>query len=96
MVPGDAATAVALIFTELYANALEHGGGDVRVALGQRAGEIELIVSDSGPGLPADFDPASSLGLKIATALAVDQLHGRLAIEDGRPGVVARLTWGAG
>ena len=96
VVPGDAATAVALIFTELYANALEHGGGDVRVALGQRAGEIELIVSDSGPGLPADFDPASSLGLKIATALAVDQLHGRLAIEDGRPGVVARLTWGVG
>ncbi len=94
-VPGDTATAVALIFSELYANALEHGGGDVRVHLDRDpAGRVELVVADAGPGLPADFDPDRSLGLKIARALATDQLHGTLILEDGDPGVRARLAWG--
>ena len=94
-VPGDTATAVALIFSELYANAHEHGGGDVRVAL-RRDGElIELVVADAGPGLPAEFDPEQSLGLKIARALAADQLRGELVLEDASPGVRARLTWSA-
>jgi len=94
-VPGDTATAVALIFSELYANALEHGGGDVSVRLEQRDGTVALTVADAGPGLPADFDPECSLGLKIARALAADQLHGELDLEDAAPGVRARLTWNA-
>lgn len=92
-VPGDTATAVALIFSELFANAHEHGGGDVRVALHEEAGTIELIVADAGPGLPTGFAPEQSLGLKIARALAADQLRGELVLEDGSPGVRARLTW---
>jgi two-component sensor histidine kinase len=92
-VPGDTATAVALIFSELYANAHEHGGGDVRVALRQTGELIELTVADTGPGLASDFDPEQSLGLKIARALAADQLRGDLVLEDGSPGVRARLTW---
>ena len=94
-VPGDAATAVALIFSELYANALEHGGGDVRVTLRRDGARIELEVADAGPGLPADFDPERSLGLKIARALAADQLRGELVLADAAPGVAARLTWSA-
>ncbi len=93
MVPGDLATAVALIFSELYANALEHGGGHVAVRLRAQDGRIELEVADRGPGLPGDFDPERSLGLKIARALAADQLHGELELADGDPGVVARLRW---
>jgi two-component sensor histidine kinase len=54
---------------------------------------IELVVADTGPGLPAGFTPEQSLGLKIARALAADQLRGELALEDGSPGVRARLTW---
>ncbi len=92
-VPGDTATAVALIFSELYANAHEHGGGDVRVSLGQQGNTIELVVVDRGPGLPDGFDPERSLGLKIALALATDQLRGELLLEDAAPGVRARLTW---
>jgi two-component sensor histidine kinase len=92
-VPGDTATAVALIFSELYANAHEHGGGDVHVSLREEQGLIELVVADTGPGLPAGFTPEQSLGLKIARALAADQLRGELALEDGSPGVRARLTW---
>ena len=92
-VPGDTATAVALIFSELYANAHEHGGGDVRVSLAQQGNTIELVVVDRGPGLPDGFDPERSLGLKIALALATDQLRGALLLEDAAPGVRARLTW---
>jgi two-component sensor histidine kinase len=92
-VPGDTATAVALIFSELYANAHEHGGGDVHVSLQESAGTIELVVADAGPGLPSGFTPEQSLGLKIARALAADQLRGELVLEDGSPGVRARLTW---
>ncbi len=94
-VPGDTATAVALIFSELYANAHEHGGGDVRVALRRDGDLVELIVADAGPGLPAEFDPEQSLGLKIARALAADQLRGELVLEDASPGVRARLAWSA-
>ena len=92
-VPGDTATAVALIFSELYANAHEHGGGDVHVSLREDTGLIELVVADTGPGLPAGFTPEQSLGLKIARALAADQLRGELVLEDGSSGVRARLTW---
>ena len=94
-VPGDTATAVALIFSELYANAHEHGGGDVRVRLRRDGDSIELEVADRGPGLPAEFDPERSLGLKIAHALAADQLRGELVLEDAAPGVSARLRWSA-
>ena len=92
-VPGDTATAVALIFSELYANAHEHGGGDVHVALRQDQTQVELTVADRGPGLPVGFDPDRSLGLKIARALTADQLRGELVLEDASPGVRARLTW---
>jgi two-component sensor histidine kinase len=92
-VPGDTATAVALIFSELYANAHEHGGGDVHVSLREQQGRIELVVADTGPGLPVGFAPEQSLGLKIARALAADQLRGELVLEDGSPGVRACLTW---
>jgi len=95
MVPGDEATAVALVFSELYANALEHGGGDVSVRLAAAGDRIELVVQDAGPGLPEGFDPERSLGLKIARALAADRLHGELVLEDAAPGVRARLAWSA-
>lgn len=94
--PGDAATAVAVIFSELYANALEHGGGSARVTLRHDGAMVEMCVADSGPGLPPDFDPERSLGLTIARSLAADQLGGVLDLEDGRPGVRARLRWPAG
>jgi two-component sensor histidine kinase len=95
MAPGDVATAVAVIFSELYANALEHGGGDARVSLRRDGDLIEMRVDDDGPGLPPDFDPEHSLGLTIARSLASDQLGGSLDLEDGRPGVRARLRWPA-
>ncbi len=94
-VPGEAATAVALVFCELYANALEHGGGDVAVRLGARDGTAELEVRDHGPGLDPDFDPQRSLGLKIAYALVTDDLGGTIDLVPADPGVRAVVRWRA-
>ena len=39
---GQQATALALVFTELFGNALEHGGEHVSIALAQRNGEVAV------------------------------------------------------
>ena len=50
---GTRATALALVFSELLQNALEHGAGDVRIELARRDGDVVLAIADDGPG-PAD------------------------------------------
>src|SRR6188508_3812859 len=48
---GDRATALALVFSELLQNALEHGGEAVRIELAQRNGEVVLAIADDGEGV---------------------------------------------
>jgi signal transduction histidine kinase len=68
----------------LIANAIEHGGGEVRVAIGTRARTVRIEVCDDGPGLPA---PVAALarrprrgrgarGRGLAIALAIARRHG--------------------
>src|SRR5918996_5833326 len=45
---GGRATALALVFSELLQNALEHGGDDVRVDLERVNGRVRLTVADNG------------------------------------------------
>ena len=47
---GSRATALALVFSELLQNALEHGGDEVRIELARRDGEVVLAVADDGAG----------------------------------------------
>ena len=47
---GNRATALALVFSELFQNALEHGGGSVRIELEQRNGDVVLAIADDGAG----------------------------------------------
>jgi two-component system, sensor histidine kinase PdtaS len=70
---GDRATALALVFSELLQNALEHGAGAVRIELAQRDGDIVLAIVDSGAG--PDGAPAGT-GLSIVRALVRDELQG--------------------
>ena len=72
---GNRATALALVFSELLQNALEHGGDRVRVQLAQRDGELVLSIADDGNGIPSD---AGGTGLSIVQALVRDELQGRL------------------
>jgi two-component system, sensor histidine kinase PdtaS len=74
-IAGNRATALALVFSELLQNALEHGGDSVQIALAQRNGEVVLSIADDGSGIEAD---ATGTGLSIVQALVRDELQGRL------------------
>jgi two-component sensor histidine kinase/putative methionine-R-sulfoxide reductase with GAF domain len=75
---GTRATAVALVFCELFSNALEHGVGTITVDLKREGGSIVLSVGDEGDGpRPGRRD---GLGLTIATALIREELRGRMEL----------------
>jgi len=74
-IAGNRATALALVFSELLQNALEHGGDSVQIGLAQRNGEVVLSIADDGSGIEAG---ASGTGLSIVQALVRDELQGRL------------------
>src|SRR5207253_4364346 len=58
---GNRATALALVFSELLQNALEHGGDSVRIELSRRNGDVVLAIADSGAGSSGE----SGTGLSI-------------------------------
>jgi two-component sensor histidine kinase/putative methionine-R-sulfoxide reductase with GAF domain len=72
---GQRATALALVFSELFQNALEHGGGKVRIELAQRDGDVALSIADDGDGLNGKN---GGTGLSIVRALVRDELQGTL------------------
>jgi len=74
---GNRATALALVFSELLQNALEHGGDRVRVELARREGDVVLAITDDGGGIE---DEPSGTGLSIVRALVRDELRGTLAL----------------
>jgi two-component sensor histidine kinase/putative methionine-R-sulfoxide reductase with GAF domain len=76
---GNRATALALVFSELFQNALEHGGGSVRVELARRNGEVVLAIADDGAGIAGET--AAGTGLSIVQALVRDELRGTLSLE---------------
>ncbi len=86
---GQRATALALVFTELFQNALEHGGDHVTVALERRNGEVVLTISDDGAGIDGD---GSGTGLSIVRALVHDELQGVFDLESGT-GTRARVVF---
>jgi two-component sensor histidine kinase len=94
MLPAAVATPLAMVMTELLQNALEHGfggpayrnagaeGGMIEVRAARAPEQLTVTVSDSGAGLPPDFDLESttSLGLQIVRTLVVAELGGQLSI----------------
>ena len=70
---GARATALALVFSELLQNALEHGGDAVRIELARRDGDVLLSIDDSGQGIREDSE---GTGLSIVRALVRDELKG--------------------
>jgi signal transduction histidine kinase len=72
-------------WTNVLANAIEHGGGTIAVRTRLVGDRIRIEVSDGGPGLPASIAEltrrprgAHGHGLSIATA-ALHHTGGRLA-----------------
>jgi PAS domain S-box-containing protein len=87
----DTSIACGLIINELATNAYKYafngsGKGIIEILL-QKTGEnhAELVFRDNGIGLPdeIDLDRCTSLGLKIVSMLAQDQLQGTIDIHRG-------------
>lgn len=87
--PVDNAIPCGLIINELVSNSLKHAypdgkEGEIKIALHSvNEGDIELVVSDDGVGIPEDLDirNTKSLGLHLVTILAEDQLHGEIKLD---------------
>jgi two-component sensor histidine kinase len=90
---GAHAISLGMLTHELITNALKHAysdgvSGSIRVTLKHKDdGNIELRFSDSGRGLPDNFqiETTSSLGMKII-ASTVRELGGTLEINRLKPG----------
>ena len=86
LISADQAVPLGLLVNELISNAIKYaypgGSGSIAVSAHQIEGMLQVTVSDTGVGLPADFDldePRKSFGFKMIRAL-VRQLDGNLAV----------------
>ncbi|UIF91605.1 HAMP domain-containing sensor histidine kinase [Cupriavidus sp. UYPR2.512] len=113
VVRGDA-DALRILLTNLLDNALAYipAGSHIDVLVGRSADgrAVELVVSDNGPGIPAEerarvFDrfyrvaeaPTGGSGLGLAIVAEIAQSHGaRVVLEDAGPGLRVRVVFGAG
>jgi two-component sensor histidine kinase len=82
---GNRATALALVFSELLQNALEHGAGRVDIELGRQNGDVVLAIADEGPGVDS---ADAGTGLSIVGALVRDELQGSFELAGSRAQVV--------
>lgn len=82
--PASMGLPLLCIANELITNAAKHGAGRIVVRTRPCVEGYELSVTDNGPGLPKEFDPANrkGLGMKIVRSLV------------GRMG--GRFEWGLG
>lgn len=92
------AVPIGLILNEAITNAIkyafDHRGGEIKVSLSTSDDENAILkVSDTGRGLPPDFDfsEANSLGMEMMKALG-RQLKGKFVIENGH-GVTVMITF---
>jgi PAS domain S-box-containing protein len=82
----DTAVPCGLMINELVSNSLKHAfpdkKGEIKIALHAVNGTIELTVRDNGIGIPEDIDfrTAETLGLRLVTILAEDQLNGEITV----------------
>ena len=74
---GQRATSVALVFSELFSNALEHGGSRISIRLERDGGDAVLAIADDGQGMR---DASDGTGLSIVRALVRDELGGTLEL----------------
>lgn len=97
------------VFANLIENALRHtpSGATITVSIAEAAGQVRLLVSDTGPGIPEEerenvlrrlyrlersrTTPGNGLGLSLVAAI-VEMHDGRLTLEDNAPGLRVVIT----
>ena len=83
----DSAIPCGLIINELVSNSFKHaftdGKGEIKIDIHSYTDTVELVVSDNGVGIPDDinFRESKSLGLRLVTILAEDQLNGTISLD---------------
>src|SRR5262249_17269439 len=90
---GSRATALALVFSELLQNALEHGAGTVRIELAQRNGDVVLAIADEGSGADG---AASGTGVSVVRGLVAGEIQGSVGLHGTRGaggGGLRRTSW---
>ena len=94
----DTMIPLGLIINELVSNALKYAfpdgsKGTLSISLKEKEKNYELVIKDSGMGIPEDFDPkkAKSLGLLIVNSL-VSQINGTLE-QSNRDGAEFRIVF---
>ena len=101
ILPSEAATALAMVLTEVLQNAVEHGydadaaaPGVIVVSARRLVGRLHVVVEDDGRGLPDDFDTDRSthLGLSIVRTLVESELGGLLEIGPAHGQAGARVS----
>ena len=93
-IPTVTAIPLGFIASELITNSIKYARGKITVSLQTIPNKgFALSVSDDGPGLPENFDPAATpgLGMKIIAAL-VEQIDGELQIAKGEHDQGTRFT----
>jgi two-component sensor histidine kinase len=83
--PASKAMPLAFIVSELLTNAVKHGDGQIKVRLERDANKGYLLsVSNTGPKLPNDFNPAAckGLGMRIIQSF-VRKLDGEMRFGPG-------------
>ncbi len=91
---GDRATALALVFSELLQNALEHGGSLVNVELRRRDGDV-VLCDQRRRCRESQAIRRRGTGLSIVSALVKDELGGTLALDSNGAGLRAVVTFPA-
>ena len=74
---GHRATALALVFSELLSNALEHGGQRISITVVREGNDAVLSIADDGQGMQ---DAPDGTGLSIVRALVRDELRGSIEL----------------
>jgi two-component sensor histidine kinase len=96
-ISSDVATPLAMVFTELVQNAVEHAydeaGGVLEIECSRAGAGLRLVVEDDGAGLPPGFDlqQSTSLGLSIVSTL-VGELGGTISIGGRTEGPGTRVV----
>jgi two-component sensor histidine kinase len=92
-VPPRQIISIGLIVNELVMNAAMHGAKRIMIALEKHDAGHALSVMDDGPGLPAEFDAATSQGLGMTIVRGQTQaLKARLLVVQGEGAYATRFT----
>jgi two-component sensor histidine kinase/CheY-like chemotaxis protein len=95
--PPDQAVSIGILVTELVTNAFKYaypngGSGEIRVAITERAGEVQVVVADDGVGLKPGAPTGTGFGLRVVSMM-VEKLAGTMETINTNPGTRSIVTF---